>query len=673
MRFLRTNTAIRLTVGPFFDKTDGVTPETALTVTSCKLTLMVDDANVPTLVLDTAPTASGGANDMVHVTGDDAGFYDLELAAANVNYLGRAMLAITDAATHCPVFHEFMILPAMIYDSLVLGTDDLDTNTKKWNDLTTVALPLVPTTAGRTLDVTAAGNAGIDWANVEAPTTTLALTGTTIATTQKVDLETIKTNPVVNAGTVTFPTAATLASTTNITAATGVDVTKWLGTAVATPTVAGVPEVDVTHMIGTTGNTSTVVTVADGYVGDGYFQAKMEGFSSPTETIGATGNDTTHLHLSNYSQGDDEINDMLITIYDVSTGEIHSRWVEDWVASTKLATVATLPFTPQDNTDLVYLWQIRRNALALSQSFPTNFSSLGINASGHVSRVTLADTLTTYTGNTPQTGDAYARLGAPAGASVSADVAAVKVDTGNLVTRITSTLFSGITSLGQWLGLMAGKQTANSTALTEIKATGAGSGTYSEATDSQEALRDRGDAAWVTATGFSTLDAAGVRTAIGMASANLDTQLGTLATASALTTVGTNVSTVSTNLSALITTVGVAGAGLTAADDAVILAIAAVQADLPARITKNVALAAFPFKMVDSTDHVTAEIGVTVTAERSIDGSAFGACANSATEIASGWYKIDLAAADLNGNNIVLRFTGTGCDANEIVIVTQNT
>lgn len=126
MRFLRTNTAARITVGPFFDKTDGVTPEVALTVTSCKLTFMCDVANVPTLILDTNPTASGGANDMVHVTGDDAGFYDLELAAADVNYLGRAMIALTDAATHCPVFHEFMILPAMIYDSLVLGTDVLD-------------------------------------------------------------------------------------------------------------------------------------------------------------------------------------------------------------------------------------------------------------------------------------------------------------------------------------------------------------------------------------------------------------------------------------------------------------------------------------------------------------------------------------------------------------------
>ena len=37
------------------------------------------------------------------------------------------------------------------------------------------------------------------------------------------------------------------------------------------------------------------------------------------------------------------------------------------------------------------------------------------------------------------------------------------------------------------------------------------------------------------------LDAAGVRSAVGMASANLDTQIGTLATASALTTVGNNV------------------------------------------------------------------------------------------------------------------------------------
>ena len=41
---------------------------------------------------------------------------------------------------------------------------------------------LKPTTAGRTLDITTTGEAGIDWANIGAPTTTVALTGTTVGT-----------------------------------------------------------------------------------------------------------------------------------------------------------------------------------------------------------------------------------------------------------------------------------------------------------------------------------------------------------------------------------------------------------------------------------------------------------------------------------------------------------
>lgn len=67
-----------------------------------------------------------------------------------------------------------------------------------------------------------------------------------------------------------------------------------------------------------------------------------------------------------------------------------------------------------------------------------------------------------------------------------------------LLVTIPATLFAGITSIGQWLGLIAGKQAADATALAEIKATGAGSGTYDEARESQEAIRDRGDAAWTT-------------------------------------------------------------------------------------------------------------------------------------------------------------------------------
>ncbi len=52
---------------------------------------------------------------------------------------------------------------------------------------------------------------------------------------------------------------------------------------------------------------------------------------------------------------------------------------------------------------------------------------------------------------------------------------------------------------------------------------GGDTSTFSPGTHNLVALRNRGDVAWITATGF--LDAAGVRTAVGLASANLDTQL----------------------------------------------------------------------------------------------------------------------------------------------------
>jgi hypothetical protein len=76
-----------------------------------------------------------------------------------------------------------------------------------------------------------------------------------------------------------------------------------------------------------------------------------------------------------------------------------------------------------------------------------------------------------------------------------------KVDT--LLTRITSTLFSGITSMAEWLGLLAGKQVGDSTARTEIRATGAGSGTFDETDHSLEAIRERGDIGWTTGAGGS--------------------------------------------------------------------------------------------------------------------------------------------------------------------------
>jgi len=96
-----------------------------------------------------------------------------------------------------------------------------------------------------------------------------------------------------------------------------------------------------------------------------------------------------------------------------------------------------------------------------------------------------------------------------------------------------------------------------------------------------------------------------------------------------------------------------------------------IKNDLPTRPTKNTALANFPFVMRLTSDHVTGATGKTVTATRSLDGAAFGACANSVTEVANGVYKISLAAADLNADTVTLRFTATDCDDTIIVIATQ--
>tara|TARA_R110000868_G_scaffold323523_5_gene584457 strand:- start:840 stop:1976 length:1137 start_codon:yes stop_codon:yes gene_type:complete len=92
-----------------------------------------------------------------------------------------------------------------------------------------------------------AGYAGVDWGQVANKTTANALTNTSIITTQKVDVETIKTNPVVNAGTITFPTTQTLASTTNLT---NLDVaSSTLATAANLATVAGYLDTEIAAIL----------------------------------------------------------------------------------------------------------------------------------------------------------------------------------------------------------------------------------------------------------------------------------------------------------------------------------------------------------------------------------------------------------------------------------------
>jgi hypothetical protein len=85
-------------------------------------------------------------------------------------------------------------------------------------------------------------------------------------------------------------------------------------------------------------------------------------------------------------------------------------------------------------------------------------------------------------------------------------------------------------------------------------------------------------------------------------------------------------------------------------------------------LKKNQAWNNFTFLMVDSTTEVPAT-GLTVSAQRSIDGAAFGAgTLGAVSEIGSGHYKLNIPAADLNGDTVTLLFSATGAKTHSITL-----
>lgn len=85
-------------------------------------------------------------------------------------------------------------------------------------------------------------------------------------------------------------------------------------------------------------------------------------------------------------------------------------------------------------------------------------------------------------------------------------------------------------------------------------------------------------------------------------------------------------------------------------------------------VKRNTALGNFTFLMVDTSGNP--KTGLTVSAQRSLDGASFAAAANSPSEVGFGVYKIDLAAGDLNAVDVCLRFTASGARDAIITILT---
>lgn len=240
------------------------------------------------------------------------------------------------------------------------------------------------------------------------------------------------------------------------------------------------------------------------------------------------------------------------------------------------------------------------------------------------------------------TGDAFARLGAPAGASHAADIAAVKTDTAAIKTK-TDNLPASPAATSD---IPSANIAAIKTKTDNLPAAPASEGN-------------------VTAVGSAVVSVASqIGAPVGASiSADIATKLPT----------STYVAPHNTQIDAIkVVTdqIGFTGSNVNANAQVVSDKTGYVLQSGQLTIKKNQALNSFEFLMTDSTSHDPAT-GLTVSVFRSIDGGAFVATTNSPTEVSGGVYKINLAAADLNGTVVMLKFSAAGADPRFVTIVTQ--
>lgn len=113
MGYLKEDTAITLKLGPFVDRTDGVTMETGLDIdhTDVMLSKANGDYAAKNDATDNAPD-------------DDDGFYEIALDATDTSTIGLLQIKIDVDAAHVPMTFEFYVLPVANYNVLFVTAPD---------------------------------------------------------------------------------------------------------------------------------------------------------------------------------------------------------------------------------------------------------------------------------------------------------------------------------------------------------------------------------------------------------------------------------------------------------------------------------------------------------------------------------------------------------------------
>jgi hypothetical protein len=342
-------------------------------------------------------------------------------------------------------------------------------------------------------------------------------------------------------------------------------------------------------------------------------------------TAQAGGTSTQIILAAAASFADDILNGCVVNLL-TGTGAGQSRVIVDYAGASDTATVSPAWTTNPDATTTYEIVQGSANVVTISLTAQT------ANDVGQDVNDILVDTA--------EIGAAGAGLTALAQAAVCTEARLAELDAANLPTTTDNIL----TDTNNIITDTADMQPKLGT-ITDL---GSGATVGANLVDIEAQTDDIGAAgAGLTAIPDMALDSTVAKDA-------------TVAKAADLATVDTNVDSILVD-----TGTTIPGTITTLQTD-----VTQIKGDLPSTITKNVALAAFPFVMTDSTNHDPAT-GLTITAQRSIDGAAFVNCANAVAEVGSGMYKIDLANTDLNGDTICLKFTASGADTLFLTIVTQ--
>ena len=154
---------------PFYlvSSTDHIAPKTGL---------------APTVTISKNGAAFGSPAGAVTEIG--SGWYKIAANATDSNTVGSLLVHATGTgADPFDVEHE-VVEATLAKGTDITGFNDISAANIQ-TELTTYGA-LKPTAAGRTLDVSTGGEAGLDWANIGAPTTTQNLSATTISTSQTV-------------------------------------------------------------------------------------------------------------------------------------------------------------------------------------------------------------------------------------------------------------------------------------------------------------------------------------------------------------------------------------------------------------------------------------------------------------------------------------------------------